>query len=323
MTNPAMRRVPASSEPAALADVASGRLPVLLITGLSGAGHTTALKLLEDIGYEAVDNVPLALLSGLTRTGSGLERPMAICIDSRTRDFAPELLIERLGRLAADPGLAVKLVFLTCSDEILGRRYTETRRRHPLALDRPVVDGIQHERRLLAPLLDRADLVIDTSDSSIGDLRRRLQDEFALTACQGVTVAVVSFAYRHGLPREADLVFDVRFLENPHYLDHLRDQTGKSAAVERFLEADPAFQPFFASLTGLLLPLLPRFEREGKSYLTLAIGCTGGRHRSVFVAERLAAWLRGQSKPVSLRHRDLAASRASEDADRESAGKDD
>jgi UPF0042 nucleotide-binding protein len=306
MTHAAIRPAARPAGAVATDEATAGRLPVLLITGLSGAGHSTALKLLEDIGYEAVDNVPLALLSGLTRTGNGLERPLAICVDSRTRDFTPELLIERLERLSADPGLAVKLVFLDCSDEILRRRFTETRRRHPLALDRPVDDGIRRERLLLMPLLERADIVIDTSDCSIADLRRRLQGEFTLERPAGVTVVVTSFAYRYGLPREADLVFDVRFLENPHYVDALRPLTGKSDAVAQFLEADPAFDPFFAALTNLLEPLLPRFEREGKSYLTIAVGCTGGRHRSVYVAERLTAWLRGQGKLVSLRHRDLS-----------------
>ncbi len=315
MTNTAIR--PATRPAGAVApdEATAGRLPVLLITGLSGAGHSTALKLLEDIGYEAVDNVPLALLSGLTRTGSGLERPLAICVDSRTRDFTPELLIERFDRLSGDPGLAVRLVFLACSDEILRRRFTETRRRHPLALDRPVDDGIRRERRLLMPLLERADIVIDTSDCSIGDLRRRLQGEFPLERPAGTIVAVMSFAYRYGLPREADLVFDVRFLDNPHYVAELRHLTGRSEAVANFLEADPALEPFFASLAGLLLPLLPRFEREGKSYLTLAIGCTGGRHRSVYVAERLAVWLRGQGKLVNLRHRDLLRGAGGDDPD--------
>lgn len=315
MTKTAIRPAARPAGAVASKEAAAGGLPVLLITGLSGAGHSTALKLLEDIGYEAVDNVPLALLGGLTRADGGLDRPIAIGVDSRTRDFTPGRLIERLDRLAADPGLTVKLVFLACSDEILRRRFTETRRRHPLALDRPVDDGIRRERQLLRPLLERADLVIDTSESSIGDLRRRLQGEFALHRPAGTTVAVLSFAYRYGLPREADLVFDVRFLENPHYVDALRDLTGKSDAVARFLEADPALDPFFASLVNLLSPLLPRFEREGKSYLTLAVGCTGGRHRSVYVAERLAAWLRGASRRVILRHRDLSRASAVDDSD--------
>jgi UPF0042 nucleotide-binding protein len=280
----------------------SARLPLILVTGLSGAGHSTALRALEDLGYEAVDNLPLTFLT----TPESIDRPMAIAVDSRTRGFSPQALLERIERLRADPALKVSLVFLTCSDEVLQRRYTETRRRHPLAQDRPVADGIRQERLLLDGLSAAADLVIDSSDLAIADLKRLMQGHFSLERQPGLAIAVQSFSYRHGLPREADLVFDVRFLANPHYRPELRDLTGRDAAVGRHVEADPAFGRFFGDLTDMLIPLLPGFEREGKSYLTLAVGCTGGRHRSVFVAERLAAWLTSQGRPVSLRHRDIA-----------------
>ena len=279
------------------------RLPVVLVTGLSGAGHTTALKILEDLGYEAVDNLPLTLMDGLA--GGKLARPLAVGVDSRTRDFSAEALIERLRLLTGDSALEVKLLFLDCSDEVLRRRFTETRRRHPLALDRPVADGIRQERELLDPLRERADLVVDSTDLAIGDLKHLLQGHFRIRAASAAAITVMSFSYRHGLPREADLVFDARFLSNPHYRDELRPLSGKDEPVARFIEADPAWNPFFAALGNLLLPLLPRFEREGKSYLTLAVGCTGGRHRSVFTAERLGQWLREQGRHVSLRHRDL------------------
>ena len=280
----------------------SARLPLILVTGLSGAGHSTALRALEDLGYEAVDNLPLSFLT----TPESVDRPMAIAVDSRTRGFSPQALLERIERLRADPALKVSLVFLTCSDEVLQRRYTETRRRHPLAQDRPVADGIRQERLLLDGLSAAADLVIDSSDLAIADLKRLMQGHFGLERQPGLAIAVMSFSYRHGLPREADLVFDVRFLANPHYRAELRDLTGRDAAVGRHVEADPAFGRFFGDLTDMLIPLLPGFEREGKSYLTLAVGCTGGRHRSVFVAERLAAWLTSQGRPISLRHRDIA-----------------
>ena len=280
----------------------SARLPLILVTGLSGAGHSTALRALEDLGYEAVDNLPLSFLT----TPESVDRPMAIAVDSRTRGFSPQALLERIERLRADPALKVSLVFLTCSDEVLQRRYTETRRRHPLAQDRPVADGIRQERLLLDGLSAAADLVIDSSDLAIADLKRLMQGHFGLERQPGLAIAVMSFSYRHGLPREADLVFDVRFLANPHYRAELRDLTGRDAAVGRHVEADPAFSRFFGDLTDMLIPLLPGFEREGKSYLTLAVGCTGGRHRSVFVAERLAAWLTSQGRPISLRHRDIA-----------------
>lgn len=288
-------RVPA---PAA----SSARLPLILVTGLSGAGHSTALRALEDLGYEAVDNLPLTFLT----TPESIDRPMAVAVDSRTRGFSPEALLERIERLRADPTLKVSLVFLTCSDEVLQRRYTETRRRHPMAQDRPVADGIRQERLLLDGLSAAADLVIDSSDLAIADLKRLMQGHFGLERQPGLAIAVMSFSYRQGLPREADLVFDARFLANPHYRPELRDLTGRDAAVGRHVEADPAFGRFFGDLTDMLIPLLPGFEREGKSYLTLAVGCTGGRHRSVFVAERLAAWLTSQGRPVSLRHRDIA-----------------
>jgi RNase adapter protein RapZ len=304
MTQQAAPEAPASSA-GGVASIASRpeRLPVVLVTGLSGAGHTTALKILEDLGYEAVDNLPLTLMDGLA--GGKLARPLAVGVDSRTRDFSAEALSERLDRLTHDPALDVRLLFLDCSDEVLRRRFTETRRRHPLALDRPVADGIRQERELLAPLRERADLVVDSTDLAIGDLKHLLQGHFRLQSAHAAAVTVMSFSYRNGLPREADLVFDARFLTNPHYRDELRPLTGKDAPVAQFIEADPAWSPFFTALGNLLLPLLPRFEREGKSYLTLAVGCTGGRHRSVFAAERLAQWLRAQGRHVSLRHRDL------------------
>jgi UPF0042 nucleotide-binding protein len=280
----------------------SARLPLILVTGLSGAGHSTALRALEDLGYEAVDNLPLAFLN----TPEGFDRPMAIAVDSRTRGFTAEALLERIKRLRAEPRLKVTLVFLTCADEVLQRRFTETRRRHPLAQDRPVADGIRQERLLLEGLSAAADLVIDSSDLAIADLKRLMQGHFALDRRANLAIGVTSFSYRHGLPREADLVFDVRFLANPHYQATFRDLTGRDPAVGSYIEADPAFPRFFDDLTAMLLPLLPGFEREGKSYLTMAVGCTGGRHRSVFVAERLAAWLTAQGRPVSLRHRDIA-----------------
>lgn len=291
-------------QPSTAAATAPRPLPdLLVITGLAGAGHSTALKLLEDIGYEAVDNLPLSLLAGLAAGAPG--RPIAIGIDSRTRGFSPTALIHELDALRAH-GRDVRLIFLLCSDEVLQRRFTETRRRHPLAVDRPVADGIRHERGLLAPLREVADLVIDTSELRIADLKRVLASHYAADRAQGLAIAVISFSYRQGLPREADLVLDARFLHNPHYEAALRDLTGRDPEVVRFIEADAGFTPFFAGLTGLLLPLLPRFEQEGKSYLTIAVGCTGGKHRSVMVAERLAAWLRGRGQAVELRHRDVA-----------------
>ncbi len=282
---------------------------VLIVTGLSGAGKTSALKVLEDLGYEAVDNLPVSLLTALVRPGmaedSGERRPLAVGIDIRTRDFGVEPIGRTLDLLAADPGIDVRVLFLDCDDEVLCRRFTETRRRHPLAVDRPLVDGIRHERTLVSPLKRRADVVFDTTALAPGEFKQALGSHFGLAAGQGLMVFVTSFAYRNGLPREADLVFDARFLSNPHYVPTLRPLTGRDAGVAEYVAQDADYPAFFQSLTGLLAPLLPRFAAEGKSYLTIAVGCTGGRHRSVFVSERLAEWLKQQGVRVELRHREL------------------
>jgi len=279
---------------------------VVLVTGLSGAGRSLALATLEDLGYEAIDNLPLDLVGASLRT-LGDRRPLALGIDTRTRDFAAQRLLAIHAELRATPDLEATLVFVDCDDEALVRRFTETRRRHPLAQDRPVQDGIQAERQLLAEVKLRADLRVDTSLLTPAEFRRLLAGHLSLAGESGLGMMtfVTSFSYKLGLPREADLVFDVRFLRNPHYVADLRLETGRDAEVARYIEADPDFAPFFAKLTELLHPLLPRYEGEGKSYLTIAIGCTGGRHRSVFVAERLAQWLMQEGRPVVVAHRDL------------------
>jgi UPF0042 nucleotide-binding protein len=285
------------------------RARVVLITGLSGAGHSTALKAFEDLGYEAVDNLPLSLLRSLVAAESveaaTLERPVAIGVDIRTRGFAVDTLLGEVDRLKARPELEAILLYLDCNDEVLRLRYTETRRRHPLVADRPVPDVIRAEREMLEPLRERADVTIDTSGHTVGELKRRIAAQFAVDRPSAMAIFVTSFAYRRGLPREADLVFDVRFLDNPHYQPALRPLSGRDDLVGHFIASDPDFPAFLKALTDLLGPLLSRYEAEGKSYLTIAVGCTGGRHRSVFVAERLAAWLTEQGRRVSLSHRDL------------------
>lgn len=303
-----------SSDESIGAPKSTPRHRLVLITGMAGAGRSTALKCLEDCGYEAVDNLPLALaphlVNGLTQAStndpSGQRgRAIAIGIDARTRDFTTEAVTELLDQLRHAERLDATLVFMDCDDEILRRRFTETRRRHPLAPDGSVQEGIQRERRMVAPLRHLADLVIDTSDQSSGDLKRMLQGRFAREHEAGLAISVVSFSFRRGLPREADLVFDVRFLTNPYYDPLLRPLTGEDDRVGAVVAGDPAFDAFFSALTGLLLPLLPGYEREGKSYLTLAIGCTGGQHRSVYVARRVAAWLQQHGREVTLTHRDM------------------
>ena len=288
---------------------ADGRVRVLLVTGMSGAGRSAALKSLEDLGYEAVDNLPLSLLASLVKPSIGTRRPLAIGIDIRTRDFGVEPFLQEIDDLIGSPDFEARLVFLDCEDEVLQRRYSETRHRHPLALDRPLTDGIRHERRLLGPLRERADVVIDTSDFTLGDLKRVLDGHFALEASQGLNVFVTSFAYRQGLPPEADIVLDARFLANPHYDDRLRPLTGRDEEVGTFIVADPDYAGFYGAVTDMLSALLPRFSAEGKSYLTIAVGCTGGRHRSVFVVEQLAGWLGARGEQVATSHRELRNSR--------------
>ncbi|WP_022729439.1 RNase adapter RapZ [Fodinicurvata sediminis] len=281
---------------------------LILITGLSGAGRTQSLKVLEDIGYEAIDNLPLGLIDGIVGANAQ-HQPLAVGIDSRTLDFSVELFLEQIDRLARNRELAFSLLFFECDDQVLQQRFTETRRRHPMALNRPLAEGIAAERSLLMPLRARADQIIDTSDLAPPELHRLLSARFASRADARMQIFVTSFSYRFGLPREADLVFDMRFLQNPHYQEELRPLTGQDSAVQAFVEADPAFGPFFDHLTALLEPLLEGYEANGKSYLTLAFGCTGGRHRSVAAAETLIRWLDAANRPAHLSHRELERSR--------------
>jgi len=282
------------------------RTRLVLVTGMSGAGKSTVMKAFEDIGYEAVDNPPLPLLASLVGPDASRGAALAVDIDVRTRDFSAAALRDAVAPIFARDDVDARLLFVDCEDEVLRRRFTETRRRHPLADDRPVIDGIRHERGLIEGLRAHADLTFDTTELGVAELRRLVAGHFALDDRPTLTISVMSFSYAHGLPREADLVFDVRFLANPHYVDDLRPLTGRDAAVGAYIAQDPGYQPFFDSLAAMLVPLLPRFEGEGKSYLTIAVGCTGGRHRSVHVAERIAELLGAEGRKCHLRHRDLA-----------------
>ncbi|MFQ5533518.1 MAG: RNase adapter RapZ [Sphingomonadales bacterium] len=286
------------------------RLRIVLVTGMSGAGKSSVLKALEDIGYEAVDNLPFSLLPNLIEViddnpDHRRPRSLAIGIDSRTRAFRAERFESRTATLKANDNLDVSLVFCDCSDEILHHRFTETRRRHPLAGDRPLIEGIERERQTMNRLRERADYVFDTTDLTIADLRRVVRGHFELEGDASLTLSVVSFSYRRGLPREADLVFDVRFLANPHYVDKLRDGTGKDSEVGAFIAADPFYQQFLDQTRSMILSLLPRYQDEGKSYLTIAFGCTGGRHRSVYLAEQISVILADAGYKVQIVHREL------------------
>ncbi|WP_416896687.1 MAG: RNase adapter RapZ [Minwuia sp.] len=280
---------------------------VMLVTGMSGAGKSSALKMLEDLGWEVVDNVPQSMLGMLITLEESDESrpPLAIGINSRTRGFDPAELIEHLDRFRDRIGHAATLCFFDADGEVLQRRFTETRRRHPLADDRSVMDGIRHERQLLSRLRDRASQLIDTSDVSLPELRELLKTRFSPSRPPGLQVFVTSFSFKRGLPREADLVFDVRFLRNPYYEADLREMSGADLPVQDFIQTDPAWPEFRERIEGLLGFLTPRYGREGKSYLTVAFGCTGGRHRSVFSAELFGERLRAEGHHVTVRHRDL------------------
>ena len=277
---------------------------VVLITGVSGAGKSSALKALEDLGYEAVDNLPVSLLPRLVAPGDE-RHPLAVGIDIRTRDFNPGAILREVKELQRRDDLDTRLVFIDCGDDVLIERFRETRRRHPLAADRPVIDGLKQERDLLDPLRQRADMAIYTSEMHARELKQLMHDRFALEEKSRLTILLTSFGFKNGLPRDADLVFDVRFLQNPHYERELRPLTGRDPAVAQYIEGDAGLEPFLANLAALLLPLIPRFAAEGKSYLTVAVGCTGGRHRSVYTTERLSARLGAEGLNVRLRHRDL------------------
>lgn len=273
---------------------------ILLVTGLSGAGLSTALKALEDSGYKAVDNLPLALVENLLKQKEGMNKPVAIGIDSRAWDFIAREFLKLQKKVRAG------LVFIDCQDNILQQRFTETRRVHPLAVDRPVRDGVALERRLMDPLKKKADYVIDTTDLKAHDLKRIIAGHFCLPEHrQGLRIFVTSFGFKHGVPREADMVFDMRFLDNPHWDPRLRPLSGLDAPVARKIGKDPHYRRFFKRFTGLLKPLLPRYDAEGKNYLTIAIGCTGGRHRSVFTAEQLTAFLNKTGWHAAVSHRDM------------------
>lgn len=276
---------------------------VILVTGMSGAGKGVALKTLEDCGFEAIDNIPLALLPAVAGSGAG-NRPLALGADIRSRDFSVDHFVTAFHALKKNPSFDLKLVFLDCDDEVLARRFKTTRRRHPLAQDRPVMDGIKHERRLIFELRKIADLVIDTSETEPSELRQNIISHFARDE-QRLAIDIVSFSYSYGVPREADMMFDVRFLTNPFYDPVLSAKTGLDVEVGQYVEADKDFAKFFDNMTGFLMPLLPRYLDEGKNYLTVAVGCTGGQHRSVHVAEKLGMFLRGKNYHVLVRHRDL------------------
>nr|WP_281393018.1 RNase adapter RapZ [Sphingomonas xinjiangensis] len=283
----------------------------MLVTGMSGAGKSTVLRTLEDLGWEVVDNLPLLLLDRLLDTAPAAgsqgddDRPLAIGIGTQTRGFNAESIVRRIKKLQEDHGHHVGTLYLECSGSELERRYSETRRRHPLAQDRPASDGIARERELLIPLRRWSNRLIDTTNLSSNELAHQIRTTFSGDGLGKTVLTIASFGFARGLPRDADLVFDMRFLRNPHWEPLLRPGTGKDADVSAYIVEDPAYAPAMAQIEALLLLLLPRYEAEGKSYVTVAFGCTGGRHRSVHVAERMARRLREEGFSLTVTHRDL------------------
>jgi RNase adapter protein RapZ len=301
----------------------TARRRVVIVTGLSGAGKASALHALEDIGFEAIDNPPLSFVEELVArpTPGGAEgRQIAVGIDARSRGFKPEDVLATLERLRANPDIEAELVYVWAEEIVLLRRYTETRRRHPLSPQGRVQDGIAAEQALTARLREQADLVLDTSELPLAALRQAIEQRYGSLgdngnlASPGLSVSLISFGFPLGLPREADVVMDARFLRNPHYDPELRPGTGLDPKVVAYVEADPIFPEFFERLAGMLHLLLPRFRQEGKKYATIAIGCTGGRHRSVAIVEKLAATLSEAGWRVSTTHRELARERAASHA---------
>lgn len=279
----------------------------VIVTGMSGAGLTSALNSFEDLGFEVIDNIPLFLLEKLVDDPEPIPRPLCIGTNVRTRDFHENQFLQIFEKLNQRSDIELAVVYLECDEDILQRRFTETRRKHPLALDRPVLDGIRQERSIMQPMRNRADHVFDTSHLHTHDLKRIIGAAFEDKQKQKLLVQIISFSYKSGLPKEADLVFDARFLNNPHYIEEIKHLNGTDKEIGDYIQKDPSFREFFDNVINLLEPLFPRFYQEGKSYLTIAIGCTGGKHRSVYIAECLHEWLRSMQLHVVLIHRDCQA----------------
>lgn len=286
------------------ADISQSKVPLVLLTGPSGAGRSTAIKALEDAGIETIDNLPLELLPRLL-SEKPLKRPMALSLDVRNRDFSPAAILDALKLANELPNVAAELLYLDCRAEVLRRRYNETRRSHPLDRREDPNAGIEAELSLLHDVRDRATVLIDTSELTPHELRHAVQSRFASQDDQAIGLTLQSFSYKRGIPQGADLVFDCRFLQNPHWQAELREMDGGDARVGEYIAADPSFAPFVSSLQQLLEVALPGYIREGRSHVHVAFGCTGGKHRSVFLTETISESLANRGWRVSIRHREL------------------
>ena len=286
------------------------KLFILFVTGRSGAGLSTVLKILEDLGYETMDNVPVSLLLDFfKKINLGEEKisskAIAVGLNIRTSSFDAINFIKDLESIKNIEKFKLETVFLDCDENTLSQRYTKTRRKHPLAKDSNLIDGIRVENEIIKPLREIANLLIDTSLMGVNDLRQLITGNYTLKDTNTLAIGIKSFAFPNGLPRESDLVFDVRFLKNPFYDDSLRSKTGRDSEVGKYIMTDPEYKSFFDNLSNMISSLLPLYKAEGKAYLTISIGCTGGQHRSVFVAEEIANSLISSDYEVEVSHREL------------------
>lgn len=278
--------------------------PVVLVTGPSGAGRSTAIRALEDLGFEVIDNLPLTLLPRLL-SGPPPERPLALGLDARNRDFAATVFAESLAEVTQLAGITAQVLYLDASEDELLRRYSETRRRHPLSPDGTPQEGILKELALLVDVRARADILINTDGLSPHDLKAEVGRWFATGDAGQLSVTIQSFSYKRGLPRGLDMVLDCRFLRNPHWDADLRPLDGRDPRVAAYVQDDPRFADFLAQTQSLLSLLLPAYQEEGKAHFSVGFGCTGGRHRSVMLTEQMAEILAQSGWHVSKRHREL------------------
>ncbi|MEO0343783.1 MAG: RNase adapter RapZ [Pseudomonadota bacterium] len=277
---------------------------IVFVTGPSGAGRSTALRALEDLGFEVIDNMPLAFVPRLL-AGPSLNRSLALGVDVRNRDFSVGAVFDAIETVRASEEFEPQLVFLTANPEVLSRRYSETRRRHPMSPESTADEGILAEGKLLDLLRARADILIDTSDMTPHDLAADVGKWFGPEGARILSVTLMSFSYKRGIPRGVDMVLDCRFLRNPHWDERLREKTGRDAAVGTYVKNDTRFEPFLINVNDLLTLLLPAYLDEGKAHFTLAFGCTGGKHRSVFLTETVAKHLQQAGWLVKVRHREI------------------
>jgi RNase adapter protein RapZ len=282
---------------------------ILIITGLSGSGKTHVARALEDIGWFCVDNLPTALIprfADLIRDSEELRRS-ALVVDMREREFLKQF--PHVFRQIKAKGIAVSLMFLESEEKVLQRRFSETRRPHPLAINQPAIEGIREEKEALRPIRKMADMILDTSDYTVHQLREYIREHYDVRAeAAPLVLSVMSFGYKYGVPSEADLVFDARFLPNPNFVPTLKPLTGNHAPVIRYMKRQRETARFLKKLQDFLSYVVPQYIKEGKTYLTVGIGCTGGRHRSVMIANAIAERLSEEGHKVQVRHRDLRQS---------------